>query len=179
MILKWILGFINALLNRPQEMPPKPVKPPISPDIVPPVSQPPESPADRMARVAREALGTDPSTPDMADDELGCADTVSIIIRRVYPDFKHTVSTIVLLEQLKKSPHFKGSLDPVPGCIIVSPRQGDNAGHTGIYTQANKIASNNSFGALKGKFTENYTRESWREYFIIKRRLKGYFFIPV
>lgn len=185
--MTWFIAFLRALFSKPAPVPvvvaPEPVKSPVEAvhiDTRRVITDPPkESPTERMAHIARKWLGKDPSTPDIADDELGCADSVSVVIREVYPDFKHTVSTATLFKQLKQSKHFKGSLDPVPGCIIVSPTEGSRIGHTGIYTQANKIASNNSYGPLKGKWTENYTRESWRNEFITKRRLKGYFFIPV
>lgn len=149
--------------------------PPVAPPV--PSTQQIESAAGKVADAAVALLGYDASPKNLAPQELSCAEGVSNILHSVYPDFPSEVlSTAQLFIELKKSPHFKGVLDPVRGCIIVSPTQGDNIGHTGIYTEDNRIASNDS---RDGKFRANYTHASWRQYFVTNKGLKGYLFLPV
>lgn len=136
-----------------------------------------KDPATLLADAAVSMLGKDASPRNRAPQELSCAEGVSGIAHLVWPDFPDDIiSTQVLLHYLKTSPRFKPVLDPLRGCVVVSPTVGTNHGHTGIYTQPDRIASNDS---RTGLFEENYTRASWRAYFIAKKGLKGFLFMPV
>lgn len=157
-------------------------KPPVSPVEVPlntiSITPTPETAAQRLAEEAKQFLGFDASPQNRAPQELSCAEGVVNIVNSCWPSTLPTsiVSTAVLFETLKRSPRFKPTLNPIEGCIVVSPTVGTNIGHTGIYTEANVIASNDS---RDGKFRENYTRELWRSYFVKKKGLKGFLFLPV
>ncbi len=178
-----LVYFIKNLFNVVPQLPA--VEPIVEPIVeTPPAPQPTpaptpvvESSGDKLAEAAVAMLGRDASPRDLAPDELSCAEGVSNIVHSVWPDFPSSVlSTVDLFALLKKSPRFKAVLDPARGCIVVSPTVGATHGHTGIYTQADKIASNDS---RTGRFEENYTRASWRSYFIAGKGLKGYLFQPV
>lgn len=137
-----------------------------------------KSKSELLAEEARTWLEHDASPLNRAPKEVSCAEGVVNIVNNIFPNtFSNTiVSTDVLYHSLKGSPKFRGSLDPVIGCIIISPRTDTVFGHVGIYTGADTVASNDS---RDGIFKENYTRESWRNTFIKGRGLKGFFFIPV
>lgn len=148
---------------------------PTRPPVVPPA--PVISAPTRLLNETLHWIGRDASPQNLAPEELSCAEGVSNIIHNVFPDFpKGVLSTADLFTALKKSPHFKGILDPVVGCVEISPRTLAISGHVGIYVEADSIASNDS---RDGIFRENYTRESWRNVFIKGRGLKAYLFQPV
>lgn len=141
------------------------------------IDQPFEQPAQLLADHAKMWLGLDASPLDRAPNELSCAECVVNIVNHTWPGTLDPtiIGTDELFAALKKSPRFKGVLDPVPGTIVVSPKTATAHGHTGIYTDIDTIASNDS---RDGKFRENYTRGSWRRTFIQTRGLKGYLFTP-
>lgn len=160
--IKWLL----SLFMKPQPMPePTPV--------------PIETPSTVVVRQAEAWLGRDASPNDEASDELGCADSVTSILRTIYKDFPHTVSTIELFVDLKSSRYFKATLTPSAGCVVVSPRIGAQPGHCGIFISSLHIASNNSWGANKGLWTQNYTFDEWVEYFKLEKGLHVYLFEPL
>jgi len=121
-----------------------------------------------------KSIGTDASPLDWAKDEFGCAESVSAILNKIFPDFpKNIVSTVVLCDTLKTSPHFKGTLEPKTGCVIVSPRSSTKYGHAGFVVEDNRIVSNDS---NTGKMQNNYSMHSWRTIFQGGRGLKTYLF---
>lgn len=134
--------------------------------------------SDALAQTAWNFLGKDASPLNRAPQELSCAEGVVNIINTTWPGtLRETiVGTDVLYEEMKRSPRFKGVLEPVIGCIEISPRTMTTNGHVGIYTDSDRIASNDS---KTGKFNKNYTRQSWRDVFIKGRGLKAYLFQPV
>lgn len=126
----------------------------------------------KLYEAAKNALGTDASSNDEAPDELGCADTVSHIIKAAFGEYftgRNIVSTRVLYQKLRDSSEYVEARIPTPGCIVISPtgysRQPGQVGHVGIVMLDGGIASNNSFGPNKGRFTENFTNESWQQYY--------------
>lgn len=131
---------------------------------------------EKFIDVCIEALDTDPSTPDTVKDEVGCADTVSFLIRKVFPDFKILVSTKDLDAKLLLDKRFERVLEPQKGDIIISPRTNTTFGHTGVFITSERIASNNSFGAKKGIFNGNYTWDEWVKEFKNKRGLRVYLY---
>lgn len=166
-----VTAFSHNMPVNPPDLPSEPSLPPK------PTPAPIDPPHIVMARQAAVWIGRDPSTPDLANDELGCADSVSAIVRTVYPQFVHTVSTITLFNNLKADKkHFKAVLTPMKGCIIVSPRMGKQPGHTGIFLTDRHIASNNS---KRGLWEGNYSYESWITYFKHKKGLRIYLFQPI
>jgi len=113
--------------------------------------------------VCKAAINTDASPKNYADNELACAESVTTLLKQVYPDTPIILGTWTLRDYLNdpKNGYVKQTV-PSPETIIISPTgSGKGYGHVGIYTQDNVIASNTSFGINKGKFLENYTTESW------------------
>ena len=117
--------------------------------------------AKTLYQVALESLNRDISPSDRANDTVGCAESVSEVIRKVLPDFPIILGTYTLNEKLKKDPRFKAVTIPMPGDIIICPTGTGNdkfPGHVGIVLAGGKIASNTS---ANGKFEQNYTLETW------------------
>lgn len=117
----------------------------------------------KLYLTALQGLGTDVSPQDLADDDVGCADSCSMIILKAFPkSIRHSVSTKELYNQLNTSTEFKKVLDFKPGDIIISPTgmcTGNLAhGHVGIVAENDFIMSNSS---ANGIWTLNFTIESW------------------
>jgi len=113
--------------------------------------------------VAVSYLGRDASPSDIAPDELGCAESVSVIIRDVLPDFPIITGTWTLNERLKSDPRFKAVTVPMPGTIIISPTGTSSSkkvpnGHVGILGGGDTIMSNDS---NDGYWKENYNLATW------------------
>ena len=116
-----------------------------------------------LYQVALESLNTDVSPKDRAADVVGCAESVSEVIRKVLPDFPIILGTWTLNEKLKEDPRFKAVTIPMPGDIIMCPTgmgNGKFPGHVGIVLAGGKIASSTS---ANGKFEQNYTLETWEK----------------
>lgn len=118
-----------------------------------------ETNQEKLGRLAVEGLDTDVSPEDLAQDEVGCANSVSDLIKRVLPDFPIILGTSQLFWKLHIDKRFKLVTTPSKGCIIISPTVGGTIGHTGIFITAERIASNNS---NTGLFQGNYNwPDSW------------------
>lgn len=116
------------------------------------------------------ALGTDASPNDFAPDELGCAESVNSIHRRVFGfEIGGELSTNRMYKVLLNSPLFMGVDRPEAGDLIISPTGYGNGklpnGHVGICGKDGIIMSNDS---ATGKFVENYTQEEWRRRYAVK-----------
>lgn len=113
---------------------------------------------------AIQYIGIDASPADEAPDELGCADSVSKILLRVFPKvIKSSVSTAALFNQLNNSKEFSRVLRYLPGDIVISPTGMGKTGkvpngHVGIVSEKDKIMSNSS---ATGTWEENFTVTSW------------------
>jgi hypothetical protein len=114
--------------------------------------------------VCKANLGNDASPKDVADDEVACAETVTTLLRQVYPEVPIITGTWTLYEYLNNPKNgFKKVTEPKAETIIISPTgSGRGVGHTGIFDEQGLIMSNNSFGLLRGKFTQNYTLPLWQ-----------------
>jgi hypothetical protein len=120
-------------------------------------------------------LDQDASPFDEAPDEYGCADSLSKVINSAFPKcIVGSVSTKELYNQLLNSKQFVKVKDLEAGDIIISPT-GSNTkdggipnGHCGIVGEDGEIMSNSSD---TGKWTQNYTIESW----IRRYRNKGWY----
>lgn len=115
--------------------------------------------------VAVSYLGRDASPADTTSDVTGCAESVSMVIRDVLPDFPIILGTWTLNERLKADPRFRPVTVPMPGTVIVSPTGTSTSkkvtnGHTGIIGGGDAIMSNDS---NTGHFDQNYTLASWNE----------------
>lgn len=113
---------------------------------------------------ALSAINTDASPNDLAPDELGCAETVNAIHRKVFGfEIGGGLSTNKLYKALESSSLWMRVDQPLSGDICISPSGYGNGnlsnGHVGIMTPDQGIMSNDS---ATGKFIENYTLSSWR-----------------
>lgn len=124
---------------------------------------------EKFIKVCQEALDTDPSTPDGVKDEVACAETMSILLKKVFPDFPTIVSTKDLDAKMFLDKRFKRMDLPNKGRIIISPRTDKKFGHVGMFLTNDRIASNDS---RTGLFQGNYTWDSWVEEFKYKRGLR-------
>ena len=115
-----------------------------------------------LYQVALARLGTDVSPLDRAPDMLGCAESVSELVRKVYPDFPIITGTSSLWRLLDMDPRFKKVSIPMPGAIIISPTgtaPTKMPGHVGIMGMGDQIMSNSS---ATGQFKQNYTMATWK-----------------
>lgn len=138
-----------------------------------------QSPTEKLLLAATEWLGKDASPHDSAPDDLGCAESVSMIIRSsVNSDFPICLSTADLKKQLDK--YFKPTLDIKPGYVLVSPTGLGNGnvsnGHTGIFLTSDRIASNSS---KTGLWTDNYSLAEWIAYYRTKGDYPLFCFEPL
>lgn len=106
---------------------------------------------------------------DDEDYKLGCAISVNNICEKAlgFPITQsRKSSTYFTYEALRTQNKFK-LIEPHnihKGDIIISPtgfQKNGLTGHIGICLENHLIASNNSFGEHKGKFTQNYTLANW------------------
>jgi len=131
---------------------------------------------EKFLKICLDALDTDVTPKDLVSDEFSCAEVVSTLIQKLLPDFRTYASTQDLDAKLFLDKRFKRLNVPERGCIWVSPRTKSTFGHSGVQISNEIIASNNSFGVFKGKFTGNYNAETWKKEFEIKRGLKTYYY---
>lgn len=121
-----------------------------------------------LLQVCKDHLGTDASPNDEAPDELGCANTLTVLLKQVYPEVPVMVSTIKLYEYLKNpSNGFKyvSESEIGPETIIISPTASGNGkipGHCGVFLENKLIASNSSLPPNVGKFIVNFTVDTWK-----------------
>lgn len=111
-----------------------------------------------LLSVSERYEGLDASPNDLVDDSLGCAESISNIIDAVVP-FPVVTGTWTLMDTLKKDSRFKGTLDLLPGNILLFPTGTGKArlrGHVFIIGENGTTWSNNSFN---GKWGNWYTVE--------------------
>lgn len=136
-------------------------------------------PRELLVQMAITHLGTDASPNDLAPDELGCAETVNAIYKKLYGvEIGGGVSTYYLFKALREHKDFKRVDAPMPGDIAISPT-GYSAsktvpnGHVGIVGFNGSIMSNDS---RTGTFEQNFTLDSWKRYYIDRGRYPMQFF---
>ena len=122
-----------------------------------------------LSSVIEASLGIDASPNDLAPDELGCAETVTTILKQVYPETPIITGTYALYDFLQHPKNGWERIDsPQEGCIVISPtglgKKGTN-GHVGFVLADNVIASNSSWPNTLGKFLKNFTVDKWLSYF--------------
>lgn len=142
-----------------------------------PVEEINEEPESKLYQVAVSFLGKDASPRDFVQDGVGCAESLSTILRSFLPTFQIVTGTWSLLDALKVHPSFVQAMKPIPGDIILcATGQGKGSvvnGHTGVMGLNGKIMSNDS---RSGLWTENYTLEAWNKYFVDKGKFPIYYF---
>lgn len=140
---------------------------------------------ERIYETAKAALNTqltlDPSIPA----ELGCAEAVSTILKRCEYDIPANgiPGTATLYAWLKNNPLFRELVDyqeaPKPGTIIISPAGTSSVGfphgHVGIVARFGVLANDSNTGL----FRENYTLQTWQQFFGGIRKLQTFYFEAV
>jgi hypothetical protein len=132
----------------------------------------------KLHDIALQSIGldVDVSPSDFAPDELGCAETISNLIRKIVPSFPIILGTWTLYGEFKRNSRFKRITEPETGAIIISPTgfgNGKFPGHVGIVGENGKIMSNDS---KTGKFIQNYTLKTWAERYAIKGGFPIFYF---
>lgn len=173
-IVDHLLYFVRFLFS----IAPKVVPPPPTPPALPPISPvpKPETAADRLANAAEDSIGKDATPLDKVPDEVACVESLVTVTPAEFGLSKGLTYTPVLLTALRSNPRFKATRLPSRGCIVVSPTQGQNIGHCGIFTSDTEICSNTS---KDGIWRPNYTWEDWIQYFKTQKGLLIYLFSPV
>jgi len=140
--------------------------------VVLPQPEPVATLREKLHTEARGRLGTDVSPRDLVVDNLGCAESVSNLIKTQLPNFPLITGTWTLWDYFNKDRRFAKTLDPKPGTIIISPTATGNGmirnGHVGIFTEGGVIMSSDS---TSGYWMENYTIQKWVDRF----RMQGGF----
>lgn len=116
-----------------------------------------------LLQLTKDNLNRDITPEDNVPDEVACAESVSVLIKKIDNNFPIIPHTMNLYKTLNSSPSFEPTLDLEAGNIIISPTghwrsNGKIRGHVGVITENGNIASNNSY---TGNFEENYTISSW------------------
>lgn len=131
-----------------------------------------------LLEVCEAHLGMDASPNDEAPDELGCANTVTALLKKVYPETPIITGTWTLWQYLKDPKNgFKPAVNYEPGTIIISPTgTGQGTGHVGIFLENGLIASNSSLPPNVGKFIQNYTLGTWQARYRDKQKMPIYLY---
>lgn len=125
-----------------------------------------------LLQVCKDTLGKDASPKDLAPDSLGCAESVTTILKQVYPSTPIVTGTYSLWEYLKDSKNGWTEIKvPEPEAVIVSVSGTGNGtvrGHTGIFDEDLNIMSNDS---KTGKWMVNYNLPAWINRYVTKGKL--------
>lgn len=126
--------------------------------------------------LALNAVGTDVSPLDFVTDDLGCAESVSALLKKVIP-FRTITGTWTLWDTLRRDTRFiEMQGEPRRGDIILSPTGTGNGlirGHVGIYGPDKSIMSATSDD---GVWRYNYTEEKWRSRFEFYGGMQSYIY---
>lgn len=138
-----------------------------------PTSQVGGGAADLIASAAQMNIGklSTAKTPGTQGGNVGCADAICRTFKQATGEELvpgGTLSTREMATTLESDPRFiKVPLtEAQKGDIVLTPRKGNKAGHTGIVIDGGAIASNSSkgfAGKTPGTFVQNYTIDSWRK----------------
>lgn len=126
-----------------------------------------------IANAAKMNIGklSTAKTPGTQGGNVGCADAICRTFEMATGEELvpgGTLSTREMATTLENDPRFvKVPLtEAQKGDIVLTPRKGSKAGHTGIVLDGGAIASNSSkgfAGKAPGTFVQNYTIDSWRK----------------
>ena len=120
-------------------------------------------------QVCEDYLGSDASPRDLAPDELGCSETMTTLMQKVWPEVPVITGTYTMKDYLDKpSNGFVRTTVPVPGTIILCATgtgNGSFPGHTGTFMNDMTIASNDS---RTGRFIKNYDLDTWTRRYVNK-----------
>lgn len=134
---------------------------------------------EKVYEKALSLLYTDASPDDLASDDLACSESVSNVLRQVYPDFPIITGTAALAGFLYKDKRFANVLEYREGVILVSPTgkgNGTIVGHCGIFGKDGTIMSNSSESGL---WKQNYDINSWIKRYRKLGEFPLYFYEPL
>lgn len=132
-------------------------------------------PKKTLLQAALDHIGLDASPNDLVDDVVGCAESVTTILRTV-TTFPLITGTWTLRDELERDTRFTKTGIPMPGDIVISPTgtgNGSIRGHAGIVGRNGSIMSNDSY---TGKWMANYTIDTWRARYVTKGGMPTYFY---
>jgi hypothetical protein len=130
---------------------------------------------DKLHELAKSKLGADFTQDWIVDDSVSCAFAVSTIIKELIPSMPIIINTGEFYRYMQTSSLFEGIKQPIAkieaGTIIVAPT-GLNSrpdimphGHICIASENERYMSNDS---ASGLWSQNYTRESFRQRYAYK-----------
>lgn len=152
------------------------------------ISLPAKTNAQRLYDTAFGFIGKDASPKNLADSELACAESVSNIIQKAFPElqFPTFISTRTLYSHLTQSPSWKMVSEPKKGDVIISVTTRENGvvnfGHCGI--TGRMVSPDRSLWIMSnrsstGTFEVDYTVNSWLRYFKDRKGLTTVYFTPL
>ena len=172
--LELALAFLSAIIKARQSVP-------VPPRATPTPSMTETTPKplmtllqDQLYKAAFDFIGEDASPKDYAPDDFGCAESLSKVIQKAFPDirFPTILSTRAMYDYLLKSMSFQRIVEPQKGCIILNVTGMGNGkvsnGHCGIVGKNTSedgslwVMSNDS---RDGDWEVRYTVNSWKRYF--------------
>ena len=122
--------------------------------------------AERLVNLAVSRLGLDFTDDMLLDDDVSCAFAVTSLLREIDGRVPIINGTYQLLNYFETSTLFQRVYEPQGGDVVIAATGTSKnsimvpRGHTGIYQNNTQILSNDS---ITGRWTQNYTRKSWRE----------------
>ena len=146
--------------DKPQPVPPKPSK------------------RLKLLAAAQSFLGKEASPLDKVPDEVACVESLGNVARPICP-FPDVYGTWDALKFLKNSSHWRGTLEALPGNLIINATGTGNGklrGHCGVILEGGRIASNNS---KTGLWTDFYTIDTWKKRYRIDGAMPTYVFEPL
>lgn len=137
------------------------------------------TPAQQISVYAVLALGTDLSR--IADDEVGCAESMTRLARGVDPELVPIITgTWTLNEELRISPRFMQTWRPGPNTLIIAVTgegSGVFPGHVGwIGRNGKTVYSNNS---IRGVWDDHFTVDTFLARYRDKGRFPVKFYQPI
>lgn len=124
-----------------------------------------------LYETAVKCLGRDLTPDDTIPDEVDCAETTNAVYKQAFGvEIGGGASTNAMYKALlANTALFKRVTAPLPGDIVISPTGYGNGnlsnGHVGIIGVDGAIMSNSS---STGRFSQNFTQESWRQRYVDK-----------
>ena len=83
------------------------------------------------------------------------------------------LQTAAMIKVLRASHGLVAEGNAVPGCVIISPTQGGNIGHVGVFGAGMKIYSNSSSA---GMWLQTHSLTQWKNYYGAKKGLQVHFY---
>ena len=137
--------------------------------------------SNKLYELAVASIGTDVSPRDIANDAVGCVESITTLLHKVNPNIPVQLSTFKFYEFMRDNPQlFKRCDGPGKERIVISPTGMGNGkisnGHVGICFDEETIMSNTS---ATGKWEKNYTVKNWNNRFSLRGGFPVYYYYLV